>query len=490
MQSSSSVPLAELPEAGIRLAYVWLIAFVAAFGGFLFGYDWVVIGGAKPFYEAYFHLHSAQAIAWANSSALVGCFWGSLIAGRLSDRYGRRMALAMAALVFAISSILTGWSFSFPAFITWRILGGVAIGLASNISPTYIAEISPAQWRGRLVSLNQLALVIGILAAQLANWQIARPVPPGASETLIAASWNGLSGWRWMFSAVAIPALILLVCTPLIPESPRWLMTGGRAGEARAVLSRIGGPRYADWEVAAIRGSLNTSSDDSWRGLFSGNVRGLLLIGIVLAVLQQFSGINILFNYAEEIYRGAGYGVSDILFNIVITGAINLIFTLVAMGLVDRAGRRALMIFGCFGIGLSHIAAGYAYHAGAQGIGILALTLSAIGCYAMSLAPVTWVLISEIFPNQVRASAVSVSVAALWVASFVLTYTFPFLNSALGTSGTFLLYGGICLAGGLFVILKVPETNGWSLEQLTEKAAIGSGSGAGQSLEPLPRGEP
>lgn len=469
MHNIATTQFAEPAETNINLTYVWLIAFVAAFGGFLFGYDWVVIGGAKPFYEAYFRLHDPQAIAWANSSALVGCFFGSLIAGRLSDRYGRKTALAGAALLFAVSSILTGWSFSFTAFIAWRILGGVAIGLASNISPTYIAEISPAGWRGRLVSLNQLALVIGILAAQIANWRIAQPVPAHATEALIAASWNGQLGWRWMFSAVAIPALILLVCTPLIPESPRWLMTRDRRGEANRILSRIGGPRYGEVETKAIRASLQAVPEDGWRGLFSHDIRGLLLIGVVLAVLQQFSGINILFNYAEEVYRSAGYGVSDILFNIMITGTINLIFTLVAMGLIDRLGRRGLMIFGCFGIGLSHIAASYAYHLGAQGFGILALTLSAIGCYAMSLAPVTWVLISEIFPNRVRASAVSVSVAALWLASFILTFTFPFLNAALGTSGTFLIYGGICLAGGLFVIFKVPETKGQTLEQMAVK---------------------
>jgi len=473
MHSVSIAQSAESPEADIRLTYVWLIAFVAAFGGFLFGYDWVVIGGAKPFYEAYFHLHSPQAIAWANSSALVGCFLGSLIAGRISDRYGRRAALAVAAIVFAISSILTGWSYSFEAFITWRILGGVAIGLASNISPTYIAEVSPAGWRGRLVSLNQLALVIGILLAQIANWRIAQPVPPGATEALIAASWNGQLGWRWMFSAVAIPAFILLICVPLIPESPRWLMTRGRQQDAKTVLSRIGGPGYGDKEVGAIAGSLAASPQDGWRGLLSPQIRGLLLIGFLLAILQQFSGINIIFNYAEEVYRNAGYGVSDILFNIVITGAINLIFTLVAMGLVDRVGRRGLMIFGCFGIGLSHAAASYAYHLGAGGIGILALTLSAIGCYAMSLAPVTWVLISEIFPNRVRASAVSASVAVLWIASFVLTYTFPFLNAALGTAGTFLIYGAICLAGGVFVIAKVPETKGRSLEDMAPASYVG-----------------
>jgi len=467
MYGVSIAESARSSEADIRIGYVWLVAFVAAFGGFLFGYDWVVIGGAKPFYEAYFHLRAPAAIAWANSSALVGCFFGSLIAGRISDRYGRKAALAGAALLFAISSIGTGWSFSFIAFIAWRLLGGVAIGLASNISPTYIAEVSPARWRGRLVSLNQLVLVIGILAAQLANWRIAQPVPPHATQAMIAASWNGQFGWRWMFSAVALPALILLICMPLIPESPRWLMARALDRDAIAVLSRIGGARYSKAETAAIRASLQASPGDGWRALFSPEIRKLLLVGVVLAVLQQFSGINILFNYADEVYRSAGYGVSDIMFNIVITGTINLLFTLAAMALVDRTGRRGLMIFGCFGIGLSHIAASYAYHIGAQGLGVLALTLSAIGCYAMSLAPVTWVLIAEMFPNRVRASAVSLSVASLWVASFVLTYTFPFLNAALGTSGTFLIYGGVCVAGGVFVIGHVPETKGRSLEEMT-----------------------
>ena len=281
MHSVSIAQSGEPSEADIHLGYVWLIALVASLGGFLFGYDWVVIGGAKPFYEAYFGLHDPAAIAWANSSALVGCFFGSLIAGRLSDRYGRRTGLAGAALLFAVSSLLTGWSYSFSGFIAWRILGGVAIGLASNISPTYIAEISPARWRGRLVSLNQLVLVIGILAAQIANWRIAQPVPAGTTEAMIAASWNGQFGWRWMFSAVAAPAMILLIAMPFIPESPRWLMTRARAGAAMAVLSRIGGPRYGEIETRAISASLQNAPADGWRSLFSPGIRGLLLIGVV-----------------------------------------------------------------------------------------------------------------------------------------------------------------------------------------------------------------
>jgi SP family xylose:H+ symportor-like MFS transporter len=460
-------------EGELRLAFIWRIAFVAALGGLLFGYDWVVIGGAKPFYEAYFNLNSESLIGWANSCALIGCFAGSLLAGALSDRLGRKKVLIVSALLFAISSILTGWSYRFDAFIAWRILGGVAIGLASNISPMYIAEISPARWRGRLVSLNQLALVIGILAAQIANWRIARPVADNATRAVIAASWNAQFGWRWMFTAVAIPSAIFFFSAPFIPESPRWLVARGEETAALGVLERIGGREYARIELASIHSSLNRPNESrSWRELLSSGIRKLLLIGIALAVLQQWTGINVLFNYAEEVYRSAGYGVSGILFNIVITGTINLIFTILAMLLVDRFGRRRLMLLGCLGVGVSHLAASFAYRQHIQGLPVLILTLCAIACYAMSLAPITWVLITEIFPNRVRASAVSVSVAALWVAAFALTYTFPILNRRIGTSAVFLMYGIICLLGGLFVFLMVPETRGRSLEQIEDTTSL------------------
>jgi MFS transporter, SP family, xylose:H+ symportor len=461
-------------DGEFRLGFIWMIAFVAAMGGLLFGYDWVVIGGAKPFYEAYFHLHSPGLIGWANSCALIGCFAGSLLAGRSSDLAGRKKVLIFSALLFAISSILTGWAHSFTAFISWRIIGGVAIGLASNISPMYIAEISPAAWRGRLVSLNQLAIVIGILAAQIANWVIAERVPEHATQTMIAASWNAHYGWRWMFTAVAVPAVFFLLTAPFIPESPRWLAGKGNDASARNVLARIGGQRYSETELISIRDSLSAPAErHDWHLLVSGKIRKLLVIGVGLAVLQQASGINVLFNYAEEVYRSAGYGVSDILFNIVVTGTINLIFTLVAMLFVDRFGRRPLMLIGCLGVGVSHIAVGLAYRMGTSGTWVLTLTLCAIACYAMSLAPVTWVLITEIFPNRARASAVSISVAVLWVASFVLTYTFPLMNRSFGTGGTFFAYGVICLVGAGFVFAAVPETKGKSLEQIEEFEARG-----------------
>jgi len=469
MLIAAPAPASSHYEGQLRLGYIWLIAFVAALGGLLFGYDWVVIGGAKPFYEAYFHLETASLIGWANSSALIGCFLGSLVAGGSSDKFGRKTPLIFSALLFTISSVFTGWSNSFQAFVAWRIIGGVAIGLASNVSPMYIAEISPAAWRGRLVSLNQLAIVVGILAAQIANWRIAERVPEGASPASIASSWNVLYGWRWMFTAVAVPAVIFAVTSPFIPESPRWLIARNRTAAAASILTRIGGERYCRAEIYSISNSLNTKQPGfAWNELFKAPIRKLLFIGVALAVLQQASGINVLFNYAEEIYRSAGYGVNDILFNIVVTGTINLVFTLVAMLLVDRFGRRRLMLLGCIGVGLSHWAASLAYHAGAKGFWVLLLTLCAIACYAMSLAPVTWVLITEIFPNRVRAAAVSISIAALWVSSFALTYTFPLLNSSLGSGGTFLVYGAICMIGALFIFFVVPETRGTSLDQVGE----------------------
>ncbi|MFZ0633251.1 MAG: sugar porter family MFS transporter [Acidobacteriaceae bacterium] len=470
MHGPSSAPAASsTATADLHLGYLWSIAFVAAFGGLLFGYDWVVIGGARPFYEAHFHLTSEALVGWANSCALVGCFAGSLLAGAASDRVGRKKVLILSALLFAVSSVMTGWAPSFVAFIAWRITGGVAIGLASNVSPTYIAEISPAAWRGRLVSVNQLSIVVGILVAQIANWLIANPMPAHLSATAMAASWNARYGWRWMFTAVAVPSLILLVTAPFIPESPRWLVARSRIDEAAAMLQRIGGPVYAREELASMTASVALPQDRApWRELLAAPTRWLVFIGVALAVLQQGSGINILFNYAEEVYRSAGYGLNDIMLNIVITGAINLVFTLVAMLLVDRLGRRPLMIFGCLAIGLSHLAAAMAYRLHLHGIAVLVLTLCAIACYAMSLAPITWVLISEIFPNRIRASAVSVSVAALWVASFLLTYTFPLLNQLLGTSGTLLIYAGICFAGAVFVFFAVPETRGRSLEQTSQ----------------------
>jgi MFS transporter, SP family, xylose:H+ symportor len=437
-------------------------------GGLLFGYDWVVIGGAKPFYESYFQLNSTAQVGWANSCALIGCLVGSIISGWTSDRFGRKKLLLLSAVLFALSSVLTGWANGFTTFILFRMIGGMAIGIASNVSPLYIAEVSPAAWRGRLVTLNQLTIVVGILGAQIVNWLIADKVSEGATAALIRMSWNGQRGWRWMFTAVAFPAVVFFLGTLFIPESPRWLAKSGFIDQARRILARIGGQPYGNEALREIQNALGIEQQANmpWRELASPSVSKILVIGVVLAALQQWSGINIIFNYAEEIYRSAGYGVSGTLFNIVITGTINLVFTIGALVLVDRFGRRALMLFGCAGIALSHAVLGVTYRVGTKGLPVLLITLCTIACYALSLAPVTWVLISEIFPNRIRGLGVSISVSALWLASFLLTFTFPILNHWLGMAGTFWIYGGICMAGFLFVLARVPETKGKTLEEI------------------------
>ena len=458
-----------------RTFYAWGIAIVAALGGLLFGYDWVVIGGARQFYEVYFHLGSAALVGWVNSCALLGCLIGSLAAGFCGNRYGRRRVLLISAILFALSSALTGWAYNLSSFVVWRILGGIAIGLSSSISPLYIAEISPAQIRGRLVSLNQFAIVIGILLAQIMNWVIARPVPPNLSVEGALHTWNVLYGWRWMFTVLVAPAAVFTVASLFIPESPRWLFAAGQERNAQDVLRKIGGGAYAAAETKSIEHALlveTAAEESSWQELLHAPVRRVLLLGMALAVLQQWTGINILFNYAAEVYRSAGYGTNDILLNIVITGTINLVFTIAAILLVDRVGRRRLMILGCLGIAASHLLCAFAYRSHWHGAAVLVLTLSAIGCYALTLAPITWVLISEIFPNRVRSQGVSAAVSALWIASFALTYSFPILDRRLGSAGVFFGYGIVCILGCFMVTAWVPETKGRTLEQI-ESSVLG-----------------
>jgi sugar porter (SP) family MFS transporter len=463
----ASSAVAQHGDASLRTMYLWLAASSAALGGLLFGYDWVVIGGAKPFYEIYFHLASPELQGWAMSCALVGCLAGAVAAGRLSDRFGRKLLLALSALVFAASSLGTALSAHFAAFAVWRILGGFAIGLASGVSPMYIAEISPARLRGRLVALNQMAVVIGILLAQVVNWLIARPVPAGATADAILASWNGQSAWRWMFGVTAIPSLFFLAATFFVPESPRWLAAKGRHQRALCILERLGGRAYAGHVMDEFRqASGGENSASLLRELAHPGIARALVLGFVLAVLQQWCGINVIFNYAQEIFAAAGYQISGILFNIVITGAVNVVFTVLALATIDRFGRRFLMLTGLAGLTLVYIALGALYRLHFHGIPMLALVLAAIACYAMSLAPVTWVVISEIFPNRIRAEAVSVSVTALWIACFALTYTFPLLNASISTAGVFFLYASICLAGLVFLCLRLPETRNRSLEEI------------------------
>jgi len=456
-----------------HMRFIWTTTLVSAMGGLLFGYDWVVIGGAKPFYEKFFGLTTPSQIGWAMSSALVGCLVGALVSGGLSDRFGRKKLLILAGFFFTVSAVGTALAADFTVFVVFRLVGGIGIGLASNLSPMYIAELAPAEIRGRLVSVNQLTIVIGILAAQVVNWLIAEPVPAGATAADILASWNGQTGWRWMFGAETVPALLFFFLMFLVPESPRWLVKNGRADAAEKTLARVGGPGFAAKAMDEIRSTL--SADEigrvRFRDLLEPGLARILVVGVVLAVYQQWSGINVIFNYAQEIFTAAGYGVSDVLFNIVVTGTVNLIFTFVAIRLVDRVGRKPLMIAGSAGLAVVFglIGVSYAFHS--RGLHILLLVLVALALYALSLAPVTWVLLSEIFPNRIRGAAMSVSTFSLWTACFVLTYTFPLLNKGLGPAGTFGIYAGISVLGFLFIKSRVRETKGRTLEQIERELA-------------------
>lgn len=451
--------------------YLFLIALISAMGGFLFGYDWVVIGGAKPFYEQFFQIANNPVMqGWAMSSALIGCLVGALSAGKLSDRLGRKPILVLAAGLFICTAIGTGAADSFTLFNVFRLIGGFAIGIASSLSPMYIAEIAPAHLRGRFVSINQLTIVLGILASQIANWQIAEPVAIGATADMIRESWNGQMGWRWMFWAMTVPAALFFVFSFVLPESPRWLATSGRREAALKVFIRMGGADYAHRELATIEAAaVGQSQEGGFKQLFRPAMYKVLTIGIVMAVLQQWCGINVIFNYAQEIFMAAGYGVSDVLMNIVVTGITNVIFTILAMFVVDRWGRKALTLIGSFGLAIIYAFMGAAYYFNITGMVLLIIVVMAIACYAMTLATAMWVIISEIFPNRVRGVAMSVCTFSMWAACFVLTYSFPMLNSSLGAAGTFWLYGVICLAGGVFVVFYLPETKGKSLEELEKE---------------------
>jgi sugar porter (SP) family MFS transporter len=474
-----------------NLRYIWGISLIAALGGLLFGYDWVVIGGAAKFYEAFFHLQdTARAVSadagfwvkikanaisptgWAQSCALLGCLMGALISGALSDRFGRKPILIAAAANFVLSSIGIAFADTFSVFVSWRILGGVSIGLASNISPLYISEIAPAAQRGLLVAINQLTIVIGVLAAQFVNWCIARPVPDTISIEDLARTWNGTIGWRWMFAACAIPSLLFFVSSWFVPESPRWLVKAGRDTRAAGILGQIGGVPYSQAALAEIKTSLAREDGHAGLGeLFERRVLAVLGLGIFLAVFQQWCGINVIFNYAGEIFKQAGYNINDTLTNIVMTGLVNLVFTFVALYAVDRLGRKPLMLIGAAALAVIYTGIGFCYHLKGLGSAVpnavfLVLVLAAIASYAMSLAPVTWVIISEIFPNRIRGTAMSIAVGALWIACFLLTYTFPIFNAVLGASITFWIYAGICAAGFLGILWRLTETKGRTLEEI------------------------
>ena len=444
--------------------FVYFICIVSALGGLLFGYDWVVIGGAKIFYEHFFGIaDDPLMIGLATSIALAGCMIGALTAGSLADKYGRKPLLILSAFIFVISSIGTGAFNVFSWFLFARFIGGIAIGIASGLSPMYIAEVAPTSIRGKLVTLNQLTIVIGILAAQIVNWRIA-----GAHSL----DWNVDLGWRWMFWATAVPAAAFFILGFFIPESPRYQAMKGMFGEAEKTLAKIGGNDYADDELKSIKMAKEADAATEKGGLkllLSKPFRRVLLLGVIIAFFQQWCGTNVIFNYAQEIFQSAGYDVDNTFINIVITGIANLLFTFVALFTVEKLGRRVLEIMGAAGLGGIYLILGACYFFHVSGTAMVVLCVLAIACYAMTLGPMTWVLISEIFPNKVRAVAVATCTFFLWIGSFTLTLSFPLLNKALGTSGTFWIYSVVCFTALLYFLKVLPETKGKSLEQLEKE---------------------
>lgn len=449
------------PHVGSR-AYLGLAAGAATLGGLLFGYDTAVISGAIEPLRQHFGL-DATLKGWATSSALAGCVAGVLMAGPLNDRVGRKATLLVAAVFFLVSALGTALPRNFTEFVIFRILGGIGVGVASMTSPMYIAEISPARLRGRMVSLNQFAIVSGMLLVYFVNYFIARQ----GNE-----AWNITHGWRWMFGSEAFPALLLLVALFFVPESPRFLCRKGRRDRAREILTRIDGAAHAEQELAEIEGSLNQDGG-ALRELLRPTLFAVLLIGIALAVLQQVTGINVFLYYAPDIFRTvAASGTDTALLQTVVVGAVNLLFTVVAILTVDRIGRRPLMMFGAAGMGLSLAAIGAAAWGQSIGGWLLVFMLGYIACFALSVGPVTWVILSEIFPTKLRGRALGIATFFLWSANFAVSQTFPMMDEnawlvdRFHHGFPFFVYAAFCVVLVWVVFRFVPETKGRSLEEI------------------------
>jgi SP family xylose:H+ symportor-like MFS transporter len=516
-----------MPATGGKgsMSFTVRVCLVATLGGLLFGYDTAVISGAIGFMKAHFDFTAAQK-GWAASSALVGCIFGAIMAGSLSDGLGRKKVLIISAILFLISAIgsaipkeLTEFFFTgyplfgegyklglpessvYPLFVDYRILGGLAVGAASMTSPMYIAEIAPARVRGRLVSVNQFAIIFGMLVVYFVNYFIAggsidqfwaqmvglyhglfggqaAVAPTTASASAIAAAaateaWNQSIGWRWMFGSEAIPATGLLVLMFLVPETPRFLAAKGRKKEAMDVLTRVNGPVQAEKEMREIEYVL-AQETGSLGMLFRPGLKVVLVIGVALAILQQVTGINVFLYYAPEIFKKTGIGTEAALFNTVVVGAVNMLFTLIAIWTVDKLGRKPLMIVGSLGMGVCLAAMGLAAYYGKTQLWILAFMLGYIACFALSVGPVTWVILSEIFPTKVRGRAMAIATMCLWTANYIVSQTFPmmdenkFLVDKFNHGFPFFVYAVFCLVTVVLVWRWVPETKGRSLEQIEE----------------------
>jgi sugar porter (SP) family MFS transporter len=428
--------------------YLYLPAAVAAIGGLLFGFDTAVINGAIVFLKHQFALTDSQTEIGA-SSLLLGCVFGASLAAFTSDRFGRKKSLLAAAALFTVSSIGAALPRNIAEFVVARVVGGLAIGLASTLSPLYIAEISPPRIRGRLVSVNQLAIVTGILLSYSVNYGLT-----GA----------GPANWRWMFASAALPSAFFLVTLLFVPESPRWLVQKGREIEAELILSRIKGRDAARAEIQAIRAAAAEESGN----IFDPAFRKPLVVAVLIGLFSQFTGINTIIYYGSLVFleHVPNQTASTALFANVMIGAINFVATILGMYLIDRVGRKPLMASAFAGMGASLVGVAASIYFHAPPIAVLLLVLIYVACFAVGIGTGTWVLMSEICPNRIRGRAMSIATLFLWCGTLIVTLTFLSLVRVLTAPGAFLLYAAVCVAAVVFVSLAVPETKGRSLEEI------------------------
>jgi SP family arabinose:H+ symporter-like MFS transporter len=439
------------------LRFVVFATAVTAIGAFLFGYDTAVINGANSYLKAHLSLNPAQE-GMAGASAILGCIPGAMAAGVLSDRFGRRKMLFLCAVLYAVSGLLSAIPRTFIEFLAARFISGLGIGASSLICPVYIAEISPEQWRGRLGSLFQLGIVIGIFVTLFVNKLI---------QSLGDEAWNISMGWRWMLGMEMVPAFLFIALLSTVPESPRWLIQNGREEEGRHILSRIRGSAQAAREVAAIQAA-NREEQGKFAELFTRQYRRPLLIAAVLMAGSQFCGINAIIYYSSKIFESAG-AVKDAAFTSTVwVGLVNVLFTFVAIALVDKAGRRPLLLIGT---GVQVVAlglVGWMFKLQQNGLGLLLCIMGFIAAFAMAMGPLSWIICSEIFPNKVRGRAMSIATFIIWSSCYVVAQTFPMLNDSkvVGPALTFWIYGLVSLLTFLFIFTIVPETKGRTLEEI------------------------
>ncbi|TRZ85043.1 MFS transporter [bacterium] len=433
--------------------YVIFVTGIAAIGGLLFGFDTAIVAGATRYLKDQFALTSIQE-GWAVSVVLIGCMFGAGISGTISDRIGRKRFMLVSAVLFLVSAVGCALPRTIAEFVVFRFIGGLGIGSASILAPLYISEIAPARIRGALVSVNQLAIVTGILLAYFVNWAFAGVGP---------------SNWRWMYAAGALPSVIFFILLLRVPESPRWLVKQGRESEALGVLSRVNPADLAAAEVSSIKETLGMEKG-SLAELFRPGFRRALLIAVVLAILQQITGINAVLYYAPRIFERAGFTRMSAIGQSTIVGFVNILFTIVAIVLVDRIGRKPLLLTAAGGMGVSLLLLGAAFRSQAfSGPLILGLILLYIAFFAMAMGPIVWVVMAEIFPTRMRGSAMAIATVILWVSDFAVTLSFPVIADRLNESTAFWLYAAMCAVDFVFMFFFLPETKGKTLEEIEKR---------------------